>query len=106
MDNINKEYVSSRIKDLEKLGWKTFNFNSRNPMPQGALGWCDYVCFLKRKGIVVFIETKLSKGEKLRAKQKEFAEFMVEWCPSNGKALYYNAASTAIGNIIDRLERI
>jgi len=58
-----------RFEKLKKLGFIVLSFESRRPLPKGAVGMTDYLIIGNRKrGDIHFVERKY-KGDRFRLNQ-------------------------------------
>lgn len=94
-----KQRINNMLKELERFGIKVYNFSFHRQMPKGAVGVPDHMLIGRKK--VYFVEDKLSKSDRLREAQLEFAE-TVSKCES-GDVVYFINDDNGIDSIIDTI---
>lgn len=96
-----KKAISKAFRELEKLGFKVWNFSSNKRLNAGMKDFVDYVVL--GRNAVHFLELKL-KGDKFSDGQADTLERLDKL---NGLGVVYNIVSELnYTNIIDLIVRI
>jgi len=99
---MNKSEVTAKLKSIKNTECYCFNFYKK--MPQGSIGFVDYVLLSLASGNVYFIECKLG-ADKMSAKQIRLETICKGIAEKNSNFKYFVLTEKNIDSIIEEIEQ-
>jgi hypothetical protein len=97
-----KTLITKQINILKKFGWIIKNFNSRNKMSKGAVGFVDYLIVNKKYKKIIFVECKIG-NDKFSDEQIEFRDAITAISLEGRHICYITMTEANYIDIIDNL---